>query len=647
MSPELGHLALILALLISIVQGTLPLVGAHKGHAGWTALARPAAQTQFLLVAFAFGCLMQAFIVNDFSVAYVARHSNSQLPTAYRAAAVWGGHEGSLLLWLLMLTGWSAAVSLLSRQLPLAMVARVLGVLGLVGMGFLLFMLITSNPFERMLPAAQDGADLNPLLQDPGLVVHPPMLYMGYVGFSVAFAFAVAALLAGRLDAAWARWSRPWTNVAWVFLTLGIALGSYWAYYELGWGGWWFWDPVENASFTPWLVGTALIHSLAVTEKRGSFKNWTVLLAISAFSLSLLGTFLVRSGVLTSVHAFATDPKRGIFILGFLVVVIGSSLTLFAWRAAKVSAGGAFALFSRETLLLVNNVLLAVAAGSVLLGTLYPLLIDALGLGKLSVGPPYFNSVFVPIMLPLLFLMAVGPLARWKHADARDMAQRLTLAAVIAVLAGIALPFLIGAWSPLVALGLLLAVWIVASSAFQIRERLKSGWPPRAYWGMHLAHIGMAVFVIGVTLVKGYEVERDVRMAMGDTVAMGSYTVRLDSVQQVRGPNYIAQRGDVALLKDGEVIKRLAPEKRNYFSSQMPMTETAIDSGFTRDLYVSLGEPLDPQGSAWSVRVYYKPFVTWIWGGCVLMALGGAIAAADRRYRLKQKSAAVLQGAPA
>jgi cytochrome c-type biogenesis protein CcmF len=646
-SPELGHLALILALLISIVQGTLPLVGAHKGHAGWTALARPAAQTQFLLVAFAFGCLMQAFIVNDFSVAYVARHSNSQLPTAYRAAAVWGGHEGSLLLWLLMLTGWSAAVSLLSRQLPLAMVARVLGVLGLVGMGFLLFMLITSNPFERMLPAAQDGADLNPLLQDPGLVVHPPMLYMGYVGFSVAFAFAVAALLAGRLDAAWARWSRPWTNVAWVFLTLGIALGSYWAYYELGWGGWWFWDPVENASFTPWLVGTALIHSLAVTEKRGSFKNWTVLLAISAFSLSLLGTFLVRSGVLTSVHAFATDPKRGIFILGFLVVVIGSSLTLFAWRAAKVSAGGAFALFSRETLLLVNNVLLAVAAGSVLLGTLYPLLIDALGLGKLSVGPPYFNSVFVPIMLPLLFLMAVGPLARWKHADARDMAQRLTLAAVIAVLAGIGLPFLIGAWSPLVALGLLLAVWIVASSAFQIRERLKSGWPPRAYWGMHLAHIGMAVFVIGVTLVKGYEVERDVRMAMGDTVAMGSYTVRLDSVQQVRGPNYIAQRGDVALLKDGEVIKRLAPEKRNYFSSQMPMTETAIDSGFTRDLYVSLGEPLDPQGSAWSVRVYYKPFVTWIWGGCVLMALGGAIAAADRRYRLKQKSAAVLQGAPA
>ncbi len=647
MTPELGHLALILALLVALVQGVLPIVGAHRGHAGWMSLARPAAQTQFLLVAFAFACLMHAFIANDFSVQYVVQHSNSKLPTAYRAAAVWGGHEGSLLLWLLMLTGWSCAVSLLSRQLPQAMVARVLGVLGLVAVGFLLFMLLTSNPFDRQLPGAVDGADLNPLLQDPGLVVHPPMLYMGYVGFSVAFAFAIAALLAGRLDAAWARWSRPWTNVAWVFLTLGIALGSYWAYYELGWGGWWFWDPVENASFMPWLVGTALIHSLAVTEKRGSFKNWTVLLAIAAFSLSLLGTFLVRSGVLTSVHAFATDPKRGIFILAFLVIVIGGSLTLFAWRAAKVSMGGAFALFSRETLLLVNNVLLVVACGSVLLGTLYPLLIDALGMGKLSVGPPYFNSVFVPIMLPLLFLIALGPLARWKHADARDMAQRLRLAAVLAVAAGIGLPFLVGQWSPLVALGLLLAVWIVASTAFQVRERLRSGWPPRSFWGMHLAHVGMAVFVIGVTLVKGYEVEKDVRMAVGDTVEMGGYVVRLDGVRQVEGPNYMAQRGDVALMKDNQVLRHLHPEKRNYFSSQMPMTETAIDSGFTRDLYISLGEALDPEGRTWSVRVYYKPFVTWIWGGCLLMALGGGIAAADRRYRLKQRSTAAVQGATA
>ena len=646
MTPELGHLALILALLISIVQGVLPLIGAHRGHSGWIALARPAAQTQFVLVAFAFACLMQAFLANDFSVSYVAEHSNSKLPTAYRAAAVWGGHEGSLLLWLLMLNGWAFAVSLLSRQLPQAMVARVLGVLGLVGMGFLLFMLLTSNPFDRLLPPAAEGQDLNPLLQDPGLVVHPPMLYMGYVGFSVAFAFAIAALLAGRLDAAWARWTRPWTNVAWVFLTIGIALGSYWAYYELGWGGWWFWDPVENASFMPWLVGTALIHSLAVTEKRGSFKNWTVLLAIAAFSLSLLGTFLVRSGVLTSVHAFATDPKRGIFILFFLTIVIGGSLTLFAWRAPKVSMGGAFALFSRETLLLINNVLLVVAAGSVLLGTLYPLLIDALGMGKLSVGPPYFNSVFVPIMLPLLFLIAVGPLANWKHADPRDMAQRLRLAAVLAVISGVGLPFLVGEWTPLIALGLLLAIWIVASSAFQIRTRLKSGWPPRAYWGMHLAHIGIAVFVVGVTLVKGYEVERDVRMAVGDTVTLGGYTVRLKGVKQVPGPNYMAQRGDIELSKNGEVLRTLNPEKRSYFSSQMPMTETAIDSGFTRDLYVSLGEPLDAQGSAWSVRVYYKPFIVWIWGGCLLMALGGGLAASDKRYRLKSRST-VVQGAPA
>ena len=648
MTPELGHLALILAFLISLIQGVLPIVGAHRGHAGWIALARPAAQTQFVLILFSFACLMQAFVANDFSVAYVAAHSNSKLPTIYRASAVWGGHEGSLLLWVLMLSGWTFAVSLFSRQLPQAMVARVIGVLGLVAAGFLMFMLFTSDPFERLLPAAPDGQDLNPLLQDPGLVFHPPMLYMGYVGFSVAFAFAIAALLAGRLDAAWARWSRPWTTVAWVFLTLGIALGSYWAYYELGWGGWWFWDPVENASFTPWLVGTALIHSLAVTEKRGSFKNWTVLLAICAFSLSLLGTFLVRSGVLTSVHAFAADPKRGIFILLFLTIVIGGSLALFAWRAPKVSMGGAFAVVSRETLLLINNVLLMVAAASVLLGTLYPLLIDALGLGKLSVGPPYFNAVFMPLMLPLLFLMAVGPLARWKHADPRDMAQRLRLAAVLAVAAGIGLPFLVGEWTPLVALGLLLAVWIFASSAFQIRARLKSGWPPRSYWGMHAAHVGIAVFVVGVTLVKGYEVEKDVRMAIGETVEIGGYTAKLLGVSQVPGPNYVAQRGDVELSKGGQVLALLHPEKRSYFSSQMPMTETAIDSGFTRDLYVSLGEPLNAPGAApvWSVRVYYKPFIVWIWGGCLFMALGGTLAASDRRYRLMVKQR-FLQGAPA
>jgi len=647
MIPELGHFCLILALCVVIVQGTLPLIGAQRGRREWIALARPAAQAAFMLLLSAYVCLSWAFYTSDFSVVYVAEHSNSQLPTVYRLAAVWGGHEGSLLLWLLFLSGWTFAVAQLSRTLDEAMVARVIGVLGLVSIGLMLFVLLTSNPFERLLPAAEDGRDLNPLLQDPGLVFHPPMLYMGYVGFSVAFAFAIAALLSGRLDAAWARWSRPWTLTAWIFLTLGIALGSWWAYYELGWGGWWFWDPVENASFMPWLVGTALIHSLAVTEKRGTFKSWTVLLAIGAFSLSLLGTFLVRSGVLTSVHAFATDPRRGIFILILLALVIGSSLMLFAIRAPKVSLGGAFALISRETLLLVNNVLLVVAAGSVLLGTLYPLLIDALNLGKLSVGPPYFNAVFVPVMVPALFLMAAGPVARWKHADLKAIAMRLRIGAVLALAAGAGLPFLMGAWTPLVAAGLLLAVWVAASVVFQVIDRLKSGTPPSSFWGMQLGHFGIAVFVVGVTMVGGYQEEKDVRMEPGDTTVVGGHTFRFLGVKDVPGPNYKAAQGEFEVSKDGKVLRSLFPQKRNYFSSAMPMTEASIDAGFTRDVYVSLGEPLD--GGAWSVRVYYKPFVDWIWGGCLLMALGGAFAAADRRYRLKFKLAAVgapvLQGA--
>jgi len=644
--PELGHFALILALLVSLTQGILPLVGSHRGNAAWIALARPAALATWLLVGLAFASLTYAFIVNDFSVVYVAQQSNTQLPLVYRIAAVWGGHEGSLLLWVLMLTSWTLAVALFSRQLPDTMVARVIGVLGLISSGFLLFILATSNPFGRLLPAAADGRSLNPLLQDPGLVFHPPMLYMGYVGFSVAFAFAIAALLAGRLDAAWARWSRPWTTAAWVFLTLGIALGSWWAYYELGWGGWWFWDPVENASFMPWLVGTALIHSLTVTEKRGCFKNWTVLLAIGAFSLSLLGTFLVRSGVLTSVHAFATDPRRGVFILGFLAVVIGGSLTLFAWRAPKTSLGGAFSLISRETLLLLNNVILLVAAASVLLGTLYPLIVDALGLGKLSVGAPYFNSVFAPIMVPLLLLIAFGPITRWKQSPAGAILKRLRPAALVALLAGAGLPWLMGGWTPLVALGLTIAAWIVAAALSQIRERIKSGggWTklPRTFWGMHLAHLGVAVFVVGVTLVKGYEAERDVRMMPGETVSVGGYTFQLLGVHESPGPNYIAMVGDVELSQRGKVLKTLHPEKRTYFSSTMPMTEAAIDAGLLRDVYVSLGEPLG--GQAWSVRVYYKPFVDWIWGGCLLMALGGVVAASDRRYRVKAKQP-VVQGA--
>ncbi len=651
MIPELGTFALVLALCVALAQGTLPLIGAHTNRAQWIALARPAAIALALLLAVAFGCLTTAFVQNDFSVVYVAQHSNTLLPLQYRIAAVWGGHEGSLLLWVLMLVLWALAVALRSTQLPDHMVARVLGVLGLLSAGFLLFILLTSNPFGRLLPAAEEGRDLNPLLQDPGLIIHPPMLYMGYVGFSVAFAFAIAALLSGQLDAAWARWSRPWTTAAWVFLTLGIALGSWWAYYELGWGGWWFWDPVENASFMPWLVGTALVHSLAVTEKRGSFKNWTVLLAISAFSLSLLGTFLVRSGVLTSVHAFATDPTRGIFILVFLVAVIGSSLALFAWRAPKVGLGGRFALLSRESLLLTNNVLLVVACASVLLGTLYPLLIDALGVGKLSVGPPYFDAVFVPLMLPAVFLMGVAPFARWKQTSFGELARTLRWAFVAAAVVGVGAPFLYGDWKPMVALSLLLAAWIVFSALLNLVERVQSTRAgqsfltavrrqPRSFIGMHVAHTGIAVFIVGVAMVGGYHAEKDVKMEIGDTVSVGGYSFRFNGVSQRQGPNYRALVGDVDLIKDGRTLRKMFPEKRFYVVSSMPMTEAAIDTGLLRDVYVSLGEPIDKArpDAAWAVRVYHKPFVDWIWGGCVLMSLGGLLAMSDRRYRIKARA---------
>ncbi len=542
-----------------------------------------------------------------------------------------------------MLGLWTTAVTLFSRHLPDDMVARVLSVMGVISVGFLLFMLLTSNPFARLIPAAPDGRDLNPLLQDPAMVVHPPMLYMGYVGFSVAFAFAIAALIGGRLDATWARWSRPWTTVAWMFLTCGIALGSWWAYYELGWGGWWFWDPVENASFMPWLVGTALIHSLAVTEKRGGFKSWTVLLAIAAFSLSLLGTFLVRSGVLTSVHAFATDPKRGIFILAFLTLVIGGSLLLYAWRAKQVGLGGKFDVVSRESLLLSNNVLLAVAAGSVLLGTLYPLIIDALGGGKLSVGPPYFNTVFVPLMVPAIFLMGVGPIARWKQASVPELAVRLRWAFLASATTALLLPFVFGEWKPLVSLGLLLATWVIATAAVNLWVRVKttSGqltvWQKlrmqsRSYYGMQLAHLGVAVFIIGVTLVTGYQAEKDVRMSVSDTVNVGGYDFRMKGVTDVMGPNYRAARAQIEITKDGEYFRTMYPEKRSYLVSENAMTETAIDTGLFRDLYISLGEPLP--GGAWSVRVHYKPFVSWIWGGALLMAMGGGLAVSDRRYAL-------------
>jgi cytochrome c-type biogenesis protein CcmF len=647
MIPEIGHFALIVALCIAVVQAIVPMVGSLRGVTGWMALARPAAQGQFVFVAIAFACLAWSFVNNDFSVLNVASNSNSSLPVHYRFAASWGSHEGSLLLWVLMLTLWMLAVTVFSRQLPREMLARVLAVMAMISIGFLTFMLFTSNPFERLLPAAPDGRDLNPLLQDPGMVIHPPMLYMGYVGTSVVFAFAIAALISGRLDAAWARWSRPWTTTAWAFLTVGIALGSAWAYYELGWGGWWFWDPVENASFMPWLVATALVHSLAVTEKRGGFKIWTVLLAILAFSLSLLGTFLVRSGVITSVHAFATDPTRGVFILGFLAIVVGASLALFAWRAPSVGVGGKFELISREAMLLANNVLLLAAAAAVLLGTLYPLFLDALRGEKISIGTPWFEIMFPICMVPALFVMGIGPIARWKEAKVPELAQRLKWAFGVAVVSAILVPMIMGKWTPLVALGLLLATWIAASGIVNLRERLaqlKSSNPgvrgrlrslPRGYWGMLVAHLGIAVFLVGVTMVRGYETEKDVRMMVGDTVEVGGYTFRLDGLEQVKGPNYDATRGHIQVLRNGREVTLLHPEKRFYPVQQMPMTEADMDSGILRDLYVSLGEPVG--GGAWVVRVYHKPFIDWIWAGCFLMAIGGVIAVTDRRYRLARR----------
>ena len=642
MIPELGQIALLLALAVSLLLSGVPMWGAYKNDAALMRLARPLARVLFVLVGAAFIALMASFIRNDFSVLYVASNSNSALPLPYRIAGLWGGHEGSLLLWVMMLVFWMLCVAQFSQHLPQAVLARILAVMGMISMGFLLFMLITSNPFERLLPMALDGRDLNPLLQDPGMVTHPPMLYMGYVGFSVAFSFSIAALLGGQLDANWARWTRPWTIAAWVCLTIGIMLGSVWAYYELGWGGWWFWDPVENASFMPWLAGTALIHSLAVTEKRGSFKNWTVLLAITAFSLSLLGTFLVRSGVLSSVHAFASDPKRGLFILGFLVLVIGSSLMLYAWRAPTVGLGQRFGLLSKESMLLANNVLLIVAAGSVLLGTLYPLFLDAMGLGKISVGPPYFDTVFVPLMTPLVFLMGVGPLARWKQAELPELAVRLRWALVVSVIATLATQWLAGKITLGTSIGLWMAFWIVASVLVDLWDKIKPASNivnglrrlPTAMIGMMVAHLGVAAFAFGVSMVKTYETERDVKMNLNDTTEVGGYVFTLRDVREVQGPNYVAARAEVAVTRKDQAVTTLYPEKRVYRVQTNPMTEAAIDAGLTRDLYVSMGEQLD--SGAWIIRVYHKPFVDWIWIGCLIMAMGGVLAASDRRYRARK-----------
>ncbi|RRW09482.1 heme lyase CcmF/NrfE family subunit [Stutzerimonas stutzeri] len=644
MIPELGHLAMILALCLAVVQATLPLIGAWRGDRQWMGLAQPAAWGQFAFLGFSFACLTYAFMVDDFSVAYVAHNSNSALPWYYKFSAVWGAHEGSLLLWAFILAGWTFAVAIFSRQLPEDMLARVLGVMGLISIGFLLFLIVTSNPFERLLPQVpMDGRDLNPLLQDFGLIVHPPMLYMGYVGFSVAFAFAIAALLGGRLDAAWARWSRPWTLVAWAFLGLGIALGSWWAYYELGWGGWWFWDPVENASFMPWLVGSALIHSLAVTEKRGVFKSWTVLLAIAAFSLSLLGTFLVRSGVLTSVHAFATDPERGVFILVFLLMVVGGSLTLFALRAPVVKSQVGFGLWSRETLLLVNNLLLVVATAMILLGTLYPLLLDALSGAKLSVGPPYFNAMFVPLMAALMLTLGVGIMVRWKDTPVKWLLGMLTPVLITSVVLGGLGSLLFGDFNWAVLAVSLLAAWVVIASVRDLLDKtrhkgLLKGARSLApsYWGMHLAHLGLAVCAIGVVLTSHQSSERDLRLAPGESLSLGGYEFVFEGAVHHEGPNFTSDKATIRVFDGDKQIATLHPEKRLYTVQQMPMTEAGIDAGFTRDLYVALGEPLGD--GAWAVRVHIKPFVRWIWLGALMMGLGGALAASDRRYRVKVKT---------
>ena len=637
MIPEIGTFALIVSLLLALVQGVLPLAGAQRGRLAWMAVARPAAWGQFTFTLVAYLCLVHAFLTHDFTVVNVARNSYTELPAFYRVTATWGSHEGSLLFWSLILATWTVAVAAFSRALPLEMVARVLGVMGLVSVGFLSLLLFTSSPFLRQFPGPAEGSDLNPLLQDWGMIIHPPMLYMGYVGFAVAFAFAVAALLSGRLDAAWARWSRPWATVAWAFLTFGVALGSWWAYRELGWGGWWFWDPVENASFMPWLAGTALIHSLAVAEKRGAFKAWTVLLALMTFSLSLLGTFLVRSGVLSSVHAFAVDPERGAYILGFMVVVVGGSLALFAWRAPRMIAGGAFTWFSRESLLLANNVVLMASVAAVLLGTLYPLFVDALGLGKLSVGPPYFNAVFVPLIAPALFLMGVGPLLRWKGDSVPDIVVRLKWALGMAAATGLLLPLTLDGYEPWAVLGLALAAWIALTVVVAFRERVKSprqlATLPRAFWGMHLAHLGLAVGVAGITVVVNYERELDVRMNVGDQAQLAGYTLTFMGVEQVQGPNFRGTRGSIVVKQDGDQQFTLRPEKRIYDASGSVMTEAAVRPSAFSDLYVSLGEPLNPELTSWAVRLYYKPFVNWLWLGALLMVAGGFLAASDRRYR--------------
>ncbi len=639
MIPEIGHFALVLALSVAIVQGIFPLVGSLTGKPQWVSLAKPAAYGQLLFMVISFACLVYAFVVNDFSVKYVANNSNTSMPTMFRVSATWGAHEGSLLLWAMILSGWGAAVAFFSKGIPPIMLSRVLSIMGLIGVGFMLFIIVTSNPFWRLLDIPLEGRQLNPLLQDFGLIIHPPMLYMGYVGLSVAFSFSMAAMISGKLDASWVRWARPWTNIAWVFLTLGIALGSWWAYYELGWGGWWFWDPVENASLMPWIVGTALIHSLAVTEKRASFKTWTILLSILGFSLSLLGTFLVRSGVLTSVHSFAADPGRGLFILIFLLVVIGSSLILFAFRAHKFRSMGTFSLVSRESSLLVNNVILLVMTATVLLGTLYPLIIDALGSGKISVGPPYFDSVIIPLGMILFSVMGLGFFLRWKKDSASRVLKQVWMPLAASLVIAFVLPLLVvSEFNIKTVIGLFAGSWITLAALMWVVSLGRSPFKlPLASWGSVIAHIGMATSVIGITLVSVYDTEKDVRLEKGQSYEMAGYVFSFQGVEAHKGANYTANRATMTITQNGELVTTIHPEKRDYGRDAMPMTEAGIDAGFTRDLFVALGEPLGKE--AWSFRIYHKPFVRWIWLGGILMGLGGLLAALDKRYRRMRKIA--------
>ena len=644
MIAELGNYALGLSLAIALLLAALPLWGAEKGNDQLMALARPMTYGLFLALTVAFGALFFAFAVNDFTVQYVVNNSNSNLPLRYRLSAVWGSHEGSLLLWIWLLTLWSTAVAWFSKPLPQEAVSRVLGIMGIVSVGFLLFVLFTSNPFDRTFPNFPvDGRELNPLLQDVGLIFHPPLLYMGYVGFSVAFAFSIASLMTGKLDTAWARWSRPWTMAAWVFLTLGIVLGSWWAYYELGWGGWWFWDPVENASLMPWLAGTALLHSLAVTEKRGSFKAWTVLLAIMAFSLCLLGTFLVRSGILVSVHAFASDPTRGLYILVYLIIVIGGSLGLYAVKGGQIRSRDNAERYSRETMLLLNNILLMTALAVVFLGTLLPLVHKQLGLGTISIGAPFFDQMFLIIMTPFALLLGVGPLVKWRRDQFSSIRTPVVISVIIMVIAGFVLPFwLQDTLTVSSVLGTMMAVIIALLSLYELQQRVthRSGFFPgltklsRSHWGMFLAHLGVAMTVWGIAFSQNYSVERDVRMNVGDSVEIAGYEYKFQGISNADGPNYAGGKAQVDILKNGKTEATLFAEKRFYTVSKMTMTEAAIDWGLTRDLYVALGESLGD--GSWALRLYYKPFIRWIWLGGVFMALGGLLCMFDRRYRFSK-----------